>query len=90
MDFETIRSFHKPCTPGALAAKYPGFYSDECYEILADYFNNNKDGLNKNNKRKLEELEETDSGVEESKGDVSSTEFIITQCEHTGIIEGST
>jgi hypothetical protein len=88
MDFETIRSFHKPLTPNGIAARYPGFYSDECYEILADYLNT-RTVPNKNNKRKLEELEESDSGTEESKENVSSAELIITQCEPTPIIQGS-
>ena len=36
MEFGNIRY-----TPGWFAKKFPGFYTEECYHILADYFRDN-------------------------------------------------
>jgi hypothetical protein len=68
MDFDNIRY-----SPGWFAKKFPGFYTEECYHILADYFKDNlietrfvenKTADNTSRKRKLEEEED---GVEETK-----------------------
>jgi hypothetical protein len=87
MDFEDIK-FSKKLTPAFFQKKFPGFYSNECYEILADFYNKQIDEclINKKCKRKLEDTdfeekeEEEDSGVEETKENVSSSELISSQC----------
>lgn len=88
MDFETVKNYQRKFTSSFFAEKFPGFYNDECYEILANYFNNEaKNVKNKNNKRKLEDLE-SDSGVEESKENVTPSEFFSTKCQYTTDIQG--
>ena len=59
MDFEYIK-YSRTITPDFVKDRFPGFYSDECYFILADYFNSKcVDVL----KRKIRE---DDSEVEDS------------------------
>ena len=38
MDFHQLMK-SKQYTPDWFAERYPGFYSPECYDILANYFN---------------------------------------------------
>lgn len=60
MDFEYIK-YSRAVTPELIRERFPGFYSEECYFILADYFNHKcKEVL----KRKIRE---DDVEVEESK-----------------------
>ena len=102
MEFGNIRY-----TPGWFAKKFPGFYTEECYHILADYFRDNmlpekylekfliqddeemqnKDDENKGKKTKLEELDETEYGVEETK-DATPTELLETLGEDRTVVSG--
>ena len=85
------------------AKKFPGFYSDECYFILADFYNKRcqeivDEKTNKNNKRKIDEVEDPEQqpttenrGVEESKGENNGTytELISDQREHSTVFTGT-
>ena len=69
MDFENLKY-----SPGWFAKKFPGFYTEECYYILSDYFLN-KTSERTGTKRTLDDLyQEDQEGVEESK-DVLPTEL---------------
>lgn len=69
MEFENLKY-----TPGWFAKKFPGFYNEECYYILSDYFLNKtteRTGI----KRSLDDLyDDNEQGVEETK-DVLPTEL---------------
>lgn len=82
MDFEYIK-YSREVTPDLIRSRFPGFYSDDCYFILADYFNKKcKETL----KRKIRD---DDVEVEESKvskevkleEDVTRSEQLCSECE---------
>ena len=74
MEFDNIQY-----SAGWFAKKFPGFYNEECYHIISDFFRDNmkpdrffatdenKNDENTSKKRKLDDLEESDYGVEETK-----------------------
>ena len=68
MEFENLKY-----SPGWFAKKFPGFYNEECYYLLSDYFLN-KTTERTGMKRTLDDLYEDDQGIEESK-DVLPTEL---------------
>ena len=69
MEFENLKY-----SPGWFAKKFPGFYNEECYYILSDYFLN-KTTERTGVKRTLDDLYQDDEqGVEETK-DVLPTEL---------------
>ena len=54
MDFENLKY-----SPGWFAKKFPGFYTEECYYILSDYFLN-KTSERTGTKRTLDDLYQED------------------------------
>ena len=69
MEFDNLKY-----SPGWFAKKFPGFYNEECYYILSDYFLN-KTTERTGVKRTLDDLYQDDEeGVEETK-DVLPTEL---------------
>jgi hypothetical protein len=93
MDFEQIRN-SKQFTPEWFANRYPGFYSPECYDILANYFNRQDPQETKEEtcgskmKIRMEENELAEEGVEENKENVPPTELVGVHSEHSGELQG--
>ena len=93
MEFDQIRS-SKQFIPEWFASRYPGFYSPECYDILANYFNRqdseetNEETCGSKRKIRKEENELAEEGVEENKENVSPTELVGMYSEHSGEFQG--
>ena len=92
MNFDQIKS-KIYYSPDWFAQRYPGFYSEACYEVLADYYNRKEEQVSEGSKggqkRKIRTLEEESEncsigGVEENKENVSPTEFLSSIPEHSG------
>lgn len=58
---ETLRCLHSelttPSTPEQLKEQFPGFYNNQCYEVLAQYMNNEEAQRHIENKNSEDQIE---------------------------------